>query len=138
MIHKKKGMKKLIGKWNGVGGGMHPGEDVLPAFRREFQEEVGLPEWQPGDRENKQLLDAKTLRKFATIQYPDFCIYVFTGICTFRSTFRRVINEGTVEAVPLARVRALKTLNNNKWLIPMALDLDEEFQGAILHYEHAE
>lgn len=42
MVHKQSGPPCVIGKWNGVGGKIDPGETPIQAMRREFREETGV------------------------------------------------------------------------------------------------
>jgi 8-oxo-dGTP diphosphatase len=42
LIQKKHGPENLLGKWNGVGGKVEPGEQPSAAMTREFQEETGV------------------------------------------------------------------------------------------------
>lgn len=52
------GMKKRgfgVGRWNGFGGKLNPGEDILDAAKREVEEEVGVKI--VGDLERRGILD---------------------------------------------------------------------------------
>lgn len=42
LVRRRTGGDRFLGKWNGVGGHVESGEDVLAAARREVREETGL------------------------------------------------------------------------------------------------
>ena len=110
--------------------------DIKTAFIREFKEETGIGTLRSEIGQSVLLED--TVRQFATITYPDFDIHVFTGTAQFPATFTKTVDEGLVRSIALPDIESMDTLNNNKWLISMALDVDPEFQRAILHYEYKE
>jgi 8-oxo-dGTP pyrophosphatase MutT (NUDIX family) len=51
LIHKNHGPKCVVGRWNGVGGHIEPGEEPIKAMVREFYEEAGVKtrehDWKP-------------------------------------------------------------------------------------------
>ncbi len=83
-------------KYNGVGGHVEPGEDVLTAARRELEEETGLTTNSVPD-----------LRLCGTVvvnteQNPGIGMYVFTGEC--REGEPKASTEGTLEWVPMEAI----------------------------------
>jgi 8-oxo-dGTP diphosphatase len=93
-------------KYNGIGGHVEKGEDILTAARREFLEETGLTAdlWLCG------VIVVETGRN------PDVGIYVFTGTCPHGEPVPS--EEGDLEWVALSKLKELPVVED----LPVLLD----------------
>lgn len=113
-----------FGKWNGLGGKLEPGEDIVTCLQRELREEAGIE------------CTAFTLR--GTVSWPGFgkggedwfgFIFVVRG---FEGTPRTANPEGTLAWVELGRLAELPMWEGDRHFLPLVFDADPRpFHGVM-------
>jgi 8-oxo-dGTP diphosphatase len=125
MIHRNaRAHDHHLGKYNGLGGKLDPGEDVLAGMRREIREEAGI--------ECTQLL----LR--GTVNWPgfgkhgeDWLGFLFL-VTRFEGTPLDRNPEGTLEWVDRARLGELPMWEGDRHFLPLVFDADPRpFHGVM-------
>ena len=103
-----------FGKYNGLGGKLEPGEDVVAGFRREVREEAGI--------------ECAALRLAGTISWPGFGTrgedwfgFIFR-VDRFTGSPLGANAEGALEWVEVARVSALPLWDGDRHFLPLVFD----------------
>jgi 8-oxo-dGTP diphosphatase len=112
------------GKYNGLGGKLDPGEDVIAGIRREVREEAGLE------------CDELVLR--GTISWPgfgphgeDWFGFVFR-VDRWHGTPRADNPEGTLEWVEVDRLLELPLWEGDRYFLPLVFEhTDKQFHGVM-------
>lgn len=112
-----------LGKYNGLGGKLEPGEDVVACIRREVREESGLE------------CEALTLR--GTISWPGFGTsgedwfgFVFR-IDRTRGTAWTENADGPLEWVAVERVLELPLWEGDRHFLPLVFEDGGQFHGVM-------
>ena len=113
-----------FGKYNGLGGKLDPGEDVVAGLRREVREEAGI--------------ECDAVRLAGTISWPgfgkhgeDWFGFVFR-IGAFTGTPLAANPEGTLEWVEVDRVLSLPLWEGDRFFLPFVFDpAHPQFHGVM-------
>jgi 8-oxo-dGTP diphosphatase len=114
--------------YNGVGGHVEPGEDIISAARREAAEETGLT--------------VHDLRLGAVVNIDagdpaaGIVMFAFTGWSETRETIASV--EGELHWTPAATLAGLPLVEDLAWLLPRLLALPPHAPPLFLHYSYDE
>jgi 8-oxo-dGTP diphosphatase len=115
MVHRTARPDDLhLGKYNGLGGKLHPDEDVVAGMRRELREEAGI--------------ECPSLHLAGTVSWPgfgkhgeDWFGFVFR-IDQFTGTPHTSNPEGTLEWVEVERVLTLPLWEGDRHFLPLVFD----------------
>jgi 8-oxo-dGTP diphosphatase len=115
-----------FGKYNGLGGKLEPGEDIVACIRREIREESGIE------------CDELVLR--GTISWPgfgkhgeDWFGFIFR-VDHWHGTVRSDNSEGTLEWVELDRLLELPLWEGDRFFLPLVFDRDSRQFHGIMPY----
>jgi 8-oxo-dGTP diphosphatase len=100
LIHRPAEATLFPGMYNGVGGHVERGEDILSAARREVREETGLT---VNDLSLRGLLHVDE-----GMDRPGVIVFVFAGHAPQRDLIES--SEGTLHWIPLERIRQVNLL----------------------------
>jgi 8-oxo-dGTP diphosphatase len=103
-----------LGKYNGLGGKLDPGEDVIACLRREIREEAGI--------------ECEKIVLRGTISWPgfgksgeDWFGFIFL-IERWSGTPRTDNPEGTLEWVEVSRIMQLPMWEGDRYFLPLVFD----------------
>lgn len=125
MIHRNaRADDQHLGKYNGLGGKMEPGEDIAACMQREILEEAGIV--------------CESMRLRGTLNWPgfgkqgeDWLGFIFV-IDTYRGEPLAANAEGTLEWVPRDRLMELPMWEGDRHFLPLVFDDDPRpFHGVM-------
>lgn len=116
-----------LGKYNGLGGKMEPGEDVAACMRREIREEAGI--------------ECVDMRLRGTLNWPgfgkngeDWLGFVFV-IDRYTGTCLESNPEGALEWVALDALDTVPMWEGDRHFLPMVFDTDPRPFHGVMPYE---
>ena len=115
LVHRNRRPDDLhLGKYNGLGGKVEIGEDIVAGMKREIREEAGL--------------ECRQLRLRGTISWPgfgknreDWFGFIFV-IDRWEGTPRTENAEGTLSWVPIDRLLDLPLWEGDRFFLPLLFD----------------
>ena len=128
MVHRNaRADDQHLGKYNGLGGKMEPGEDVATCMRREIREEAGI--------------ECTAMRLRGTLNWPgfgkqgeDWLGFVFV-IDAFEGTVAADNAEGKLQWVPRERLLELPMWEGDRLFLPLVFDEDPRpFHGVMPYH----
>jgi 8-oxo-dGTP diphosphatase len=125
LIHRNRRLNDPhYGKYNGLGGKLDSGEDIVAGIRRELREEAGL--------------ECESLRLRGTISWPgfgkqgeDWFGFVFR-VDRWTGEPKKQNNEGSLEWVDLDRILDLPLWEGDRYFLPLVFErTDHQFHGVM-------
>jgi 8-oxo-dGTP diphosphatase len=128
MIHRNaRADDQHLGKYNGLGGKMEPGEDIAACMRREIAEEAGI-----------ECLD---MRLRGTLNWPgfgkqgeDWLGFIFV-IDRYEGTPMTHNPEGVLEWVPLDKLYTMPMWEGDRHFLPLVFDEDPRPFHGVMPYK---
>ncbi|HET8899186.1 MAG TPA: 8-oxo-dGTP diphosphatase [Rhodanobacteraceae bacterium] len=116
-----------LGKYNGLGGKLEPGEDIAAGMIREIREEAGI--------------DCLSMQLRGTLNWPgfgkhgeDWLGFIFL-IDRFHGEPMSVNPEGTLEWVARERLMALPLWEGDRHFLPLVFDADPRPFHGVMPYK---
>ena len=128
MIHRNARQDDLhLGKYNGLGGKMEPGEDIAACMRREIHEEAGI--------------ECASMQLRGTLNWPgfgkqgeDWLGFIFV-IDRYLGEPLTANAEGTLEWVELERLMELPMWEGDRHFLPLVFDDDPRPFHGVMPYQ---
>lgn len=116
-----------LGKYNGLGGKMEPGEDIAACMRREIREEAGI--------------ECQEMRLRGTLNWPgfgkhgeDWLGFIFV-VTRFEGVPLESNHEGTLEWVALEHLHDLPMWEGDRHFLPLVFDADPRPFHGVMPYK---
>jgi 8-oxo-dGTP diphosphatase len=116
-----------LGKYNGLGGKMEPGEDIAACMRREIREEAGI--------------ECQEMRLRGTLNWPgfgkhgeDWLGFIFV-VTRFEGTPLESNHEGALEWVALESLHDLPMWEGDRHFLPLVFDADPRPFHGVMPYQ---
>lgn len=112
------------GKYNGLGGKLDPGEDVVAGMRREVREEAGL--------------ECESLMLRGTISWPgfgrqgeDWFGFIFR-VESWSGAQKKTNEEGSLEWVDIEKILDIPLWEGDRYFLPLVFEkTDRQFHGVM-------
>ena len=116
-----------LGKYNGLGGKMRPGEDVMSCMRREIKEEAGI--------------QCRSMVLRGTVSWPgfgphgeDWLGFIFL-ITAFEGKVFSENDEGPLGWFDITRLRDLPMWAGDRYFLPLVFDGDPRIFHGVMPYK---
>ena len=128
MIHRNARQDDMhLGKYNGLGGKMEPGEDIAACMRREIREEAGI--------------ECTEMSLRGTLNWPgfgkqgeDWLGFIFV-VTRFEGAPLTSNHEGALEWVPLDKLDTLPMWEGDRHFLPLVFDADPRPFHGVMPYK---